>query len=105
MYSREKIGKTLKSTKLLHLASTWTMQLTQAVDRYFNTGDTMKRDAHGYFYWCDRVGDTFRWKVTVSFSRKYLYKSLLMISTTWFKNQGENVSTVEVAEVRTLGLT
>jgi len=43
-------------------------------DMYFRTGDLMKRDAQGYFYFIDRVGDTFRWK-------------------------SENVSTNEVAEV------
>lgn len=31
-------------------------------DRYFRTGDLMKKDAHGYIYFVDRVGDTFRWK-------------------------------------------
>lgn len=31
-------------------------------DTYFNTGDLIYRDADGYFYWSDRVGDTFRWK-------------------------------------------
>ncbi len=25
-------------------------------------GDLMRRDGHGYFYFVDRVGDTFRWK-------------------------------------------
>ena len=40
-------------------------------DRYFRTGDIMRLDEMGYFYFCDRTGDTFRWK-------------------------GENVSTVEV---------
>ncbi|THD58780.1 long-chain-acyl-CoA synthetase [Phenylobacterium sp.] len=47
-------------------------------DRWFATGDLMKSDGDGYFYFVDRIGDTFRWK-------------------------GENVSTNEVAE-RLLGV-
>ena len=31
-------------------------------DVYFMTGDIMRQDEEGYFYFVDRVGDTFRWK-------------------------------------------
>ncbi|HVN87429.1 MAG TPA: long-chain-acyl-CoA synthetase [Candidatus Binatia bacterium] len=42
-------------------------------DSYFRTGDLLRYDADGYYYFVDRVGDTFRWR-------------------------GENVAASEVAE-------
>jgi fatty-acyl-CoA synthase len=31
-------------------------------DTWFRTGDLMRQDKGGYFYFVDRIGDTFRWK-------------------------------------------
>jgi fatty-acyl-CoA synthase len=42
-------------------------------DAWYRTGDLMRQDERGYFYFVDRIGDTFRWK-------------------------GENVATSEVSE-------
>src|SRR4051812_11137553 len=31
-------------------------------DAYFRSGDVLRRDGSGYFYFVDRLGDAFRWK-------------------------------------------
>ena len=55
------------SSKVLHNVFT-------SGDAWYRTGDLMTRDRQGFFYFIDRVGDSYRWR-------------------------GENVSTTEVAAV------
>jgi len=43
-------------------------------DSWFRTGDLLSSDANGFYYFVDRIGDTFRWK-------------------------GENCSTMEISEI------
>ena len=31
-------------------------------DRWYRTGDLLRKDAAGFFYFVDRIGDTFRWR-------------------------------------------
>ena len=45
-------------------------------DAWYRTGDLMRRDERGFYYFVDRVGETYRWK-------------------------GENVSTAEVLSALT----
>lgn len=33
-----------------------------AGDRWFRTGDLLRRDREGFYYFVDRIGDNFRWK-------------------------------------------
>jgi fatty-acyl-CoA synthase len=60
------VDKAASEKKVLH-------DVFEKGDAWFATGDLMRTDADGYFYFVDRIGDTYRWK-------------------------GENVSTNEVAE-------
>ena len=46
---------TASEQKVLH-------DVFEAGDAWYRTGDLMRRDAQGYFYFVDRIGDTFRWK-------------------------------------------
>ncbi|KAI0477138.1 hypothetical protein GGR56DRAFT_391114 [Xylariaceae sp. FL0804] len=55
-------------------AARYARDVFAAGDCWYRTGDALRRDAEGRWYFLDRLGDSFRWK-------------------------GENVSTAEVSEV------
>ncbi|HEY2068312.1 MAG TPA: long-chain-acyl-CoA synthetase [Rhizomicrobium sp.] len=70
----EEAGKTFDGyTKATDTEKKVLRNVFAAGDAWFRTGDLMRRDEHDYFYFVDRIGDTFRWK-------------------------GENVATSEVSE-------
>lgn len=64
-------------------------------DVYFNTGDLLTIDREGFFYFSDRVGDTFR------SGRLWFEPTDIKFEVTFFLHRwkGENVSTAEVADV------
>jgi fatty-acyl-CoA synthase len=67
----EAIGRILRDPSLP--AGRFEGYVFEPGDAWFRSGDLLRRDAQGYFYFVDRIGDTYRWK-------------------------GENVATAEVAE-------
>ncbi len=75
----ELVGKITKDTPFVgyqNAAASKKKVLTDVFrkgDKYFLSGDILRADEEGFLYFCDRIGDTFRWK-------------------------GENVSTTEVED-------
>ena len=69
------IARTFQGYYKNEKASSWKVLRDVFVkgDAWFRTGDLVRRDENGMWWFCDRVGDTFRWK-------------------------SENVSTAEVSE-------
>ena len=76
-YSMQQVTMPIRVFRQLGVETLILTNAAGGLNKQFRTGDLMRRDGRGYFYFVDRVGDTFRWK-------------------------GENVATSEVAETLTV---